>query len=122
VLACDVGCRRHPPPNERKLKELAAAGEKLGLNINISSAGALEASLQEIRSTCKDQNVVEVCGAWEVGTELKRNRALFASGKPGLLKGHGSGKVWEARMLLLASPRLVLKVEPLTIKWFMMGV
>ena len=60
LLLCYVTGRRHPPPNERKLKELAAAGEKLGLNIDISSAGALEASLNEIRSSCKDQNVVEV--------------------------------------------------------------
>ena len=38
--------RRHPPPLERKMAELGALSEKLGLELDVSGAAALQASLQ----------------------------------------------------------------------------
>lgn len=53
--------RRHPPPNERKLEELAKLCEAHGFDINLSSAGALHASLEEIRAaTAHDGAIADV--------------------------------------------------------------
>ena len=38
--------RRHPPPLEKKMAELGALSEKLGLELDVSGAAALQASLQ----------------------------------------------------------------------------
>jgi DIS3-like exonuclease 2 len=53
--------RRHPPPNERKLEEFAKMCEAHGLEVNLSSAGALHASLEEIRrATAHDGAIADV--------------------------------------------------------------
>ena len=38
--------RRHPPPLEKKMAELGALSDKLGLELDVSGAGPLQASLQ----------------------------------------------------------------------------
>jgi exoribonuclease R len=40
----------HPAPNERKLRELQSAAQALGLDLDISSAGALQRSLTALRA------------------------------------------------------------------------
>ncbi|KAF6257028.1 exoribonuclease [Scenedesmus sp. NREL 46B-D3] len=52
--------RRHPPPSERKLGELKAAAEMLGVKVDSSSAGALQASLNAVRAACQDDAAREV--------------------------------------------------------------
>jgi exoribonuclease R len=52
--------RRHPPPSERKLGEFKAAADMLGVKVDSSSAGALQASLNAIRAACKDDAAREV--------------------------------------------------------------
>lgn len=48
-------CRRHPPPSARKMQELVAVGEKLGVKVDDRTAGALALSLQAMRDACKDE-------------------------------------------------------------------
>ncbi|WIA18422.1 hypothetical protein OEZ85_009882 [Tetradesmus obliquus] len=52
--------RRHPPPSERKLEEFKAAAATLGVTVDSSSAGALQASLNAIRAACQDDAAREV--------------------------------------------------------------
>jgi hypothetical protein len=53
-------CRRHPPPSERKLGEFKAAAQMLGVTVDSSSAGTLQASLNAIRAACQDDAAREV--------------------------------------------------------------
>lgn len=41
--------RCHPPPNEKKLQEVQAALTRHGLQVDISSAGALQVSLSALQ-------------------------------------------------------------------------
>ena len=59
--------RRHPPPSARKMKELVAVGEKLGVTVDDKTAGALALSLQAMRDACKDDATSQVGGGVFLG-------------------------------------------------------
>ncbi|KAK3278490.1 hypothetical protein CYMTET_13581 [Cymbomonas tetramitiformis] len=48
--------RRHPPPNPRKLEGLIEFCSKMRLDLDVSSSGALNRSLQQIRQIARDTN------------------------------------------------------------------
>ncbi|KIY95373.1 hypothetical protein MNEG_12589 [Monoraphidium neglectum] len=50
----------HPTPNERKMKELELAAQELGVELDISSAGALQRSLARLRAATDDAGTAEV--------------------------------------------------------------
>jgi len=52
--------RRHPPPNERKLKELQCVADDCSLQIDASSGASLHASLAALRAACDDSGLVDV--------------------------------------------------------------
>jgi hypothetical protein len=54
--------RRHPPPSARKINDLVKVGEKLGVKVDYTTAGALAMSLQAMRDACKDEATSQVCG------------------------------------------------------------
>ncbi|KAL9245534.1 hypothetical protein vseg_019176 [Gypsophila vaccaria] len=49
--------RRHPTPNMRKLKEFEAFCRKHGFELDVSSSGSLNRSLEKIREKLKDDSV-----------------------------------------------------------------
>jgi exoribonuclease R len=63
--------RRHPPPSDRKLGEFKAAAEMLGVKVDSSSAGALQASLNAIRAACQDDAAQEVRPGWRMSAALQ---------------------------------------------------
>ncbi|GBF88688.1 DIS3-like exonuclease [Raphidocelis subcapitata] len=52
--------RCHPFPNERKMKELQAAAKELGVELDVTSAGALQSSLAALRAATDDPGTGEV--------------------------------------------------------------
>jgi DIS3-like exonuclease 2 len=52
--------RRHPPPDKKKLGDLASFAAKHGLNVDTRNSKALHESLQRARQTYRDQGLADV--------------------------------------------------------------